>query len=310
MSAALIADTSGSNRLAVLASEIREAHDDVSRASDYSAERAVDAGRALVEAWSDETIPRGQWRAWVEGVAGLPWSTAKRYKSLYIAVSTQGLTIADIAKAGQIGALKAVKTAEKGTRRAEREAELAERTLEAARALGSARYGVIYADPPWRFEPYSRETGMDRAADNHYPTMTIEALRALDVPAADDCVLFMWATVPMLPEALAVMDAWGFSYRSHCVWLKDRFGTGYWFRNQHELLLVGTRGDVPAPAPGEQYASVIEAELGPHSAKPGHFAEMIEELFPTAPRLEMFARAPRLGWDVWGNEACPMAHRA
>ncbi len=189
----------------------------------------------------------------------------------------------------------------KQKRRATKEADLGARQISAPAATGKL-YGVIYADPPWRFEPYSRESGMDRAADNHYPTMTVEDIGALAVPAADDAVLFMWATVPMLPDAIWVMQTWGFTYRSHCIWLKDKPGTGYWFRNTHELLLVGTRGAIPAPAPGTQYLSVIEAKLGKHSAKPAAFAEMIEELFPSLPALEMFAREPRLGWDVWGNE--------
>jgi N6-adenosine-specific RNA methylase IME4 len=191
----------------------------------------------------------------------------------------------------------------KRRKRAARERALADATIAASVALGSKLYGVIHADPPWRFEPYSRATGLDRAADNHYQTMAVDDICALTVPAADDCVVFLWATVPMLPEALRVLDAWGFSYRSHFVWLKDRIGTGYWNRNQHELLLIGTRGDIPAPAPGEQFASVIEATVGAHSAKPAAFAEMIEEMFPHAALLEMFARAPRLGWDSWGNEA-------
>lgn len=298
-----LADTSGSNRLAVLAAEIREAHDDVGRASKYSVERAVDAGRMLAEAKADENIPRRGWDRWVEDAAGVPRATAWHYMKLHNAVAEQRLTLDDIAKAGQIGALKAVSGAMKQDARAEREAALAERTREAAAKLGREVFGVIYADPPWRFEPYSRDTGMDRAADNHYPTMSFEDLRQIEAPAGDDCVLFLWATVPMLPEALGVMAAWGFAYRSHCVWTKDRIGTGYWFRNQHEVLLVGVKGDVPAPAMGDQYASAISAPLGRHSAKPDAFAEMIEELFPTVPRLEMFARAERLGWTTWGNEA-------
>jgi N6-adenosine-specific RNA methylase IME4 len=171
------------------------------------------------------------------------------------------------------------------------------------RAMPTKTYGVIYADPPWRFEPYDRESGMDRAADNHYPTMSLDDIKALKVPAADDAVLFLWATVPMLPQALELMAGWGFTYRSNFVWVKDRLITGYWTRNQHEHLLIGTRGDIPAPAPGEQYSSMQTAKLGEHSAKPATFGEMIKEMFPTLPRLEMFARGPRLGWDVWGNEA-------
>jgi N6-adenosine-specific RNA methylase IME4 len=194
-----------------------------------------------------------------------------------------------------------LKARTKQARRTYREVELGEKQL----ALPTRRYGVIYADPPWRFEPYSRDSGMDRAADNHYPTLSLNDVtdvRVQDI-AAEDAVLFLWATVPMLPEAMSLMGTWGFTYKSHCIWVKERIGTGYWFRNQHELLLVGTRGDIPAPAQGEQYASVIEAPLGAHSDKPAAFAEMIEELFPSLPAIELFAREQRLGWDAWGNEA-------
>lgn len=184
-------------------------------------------------------------------------------------------------------------------RRAEREAELGARQV----ALPKKRYGVIYADPPWRFEPYSRDTGMDRAPENHYPTMTLDDIKRLRVPGADDCVLFLWATAPMMPEALDVMVQWGFTYKSHIIWVKDRIGTGYWTRNKHELLLIGVRGDIPAPAPGQQYASVIEAPRGKHSAKPFCFREMIEDMFPNLPRVELFARERFSGWDSWGNES-------
>ena len=190
--------------------------------------------------------------------------------------------------------------------RSKREEELAGKIERAAQSIGHQVYGVLYADPPWRLEPYSRETGLNRAVDNHYPTMERDALFDMEVmrsAPAKDCVLFCWATAPMLEDALQWMAAYGFAYRSHCVWVKDAIGTGYWFRNQHEMLLVGVRGEVPAPASGTQFPSVIRAPLGEHSAKPAAFAEMIEELFPSLPALELFARGPRLGWDVWGNEA-------
>jgi N6-adenosine-specific RNA methylase IME4 len=190
----------------------------------------------------------------------------------------------------------------KKTRRAARERALAAKTVAAAASLGRKVYGVVYADPPWRFEPYSRDTGMDRAADNHYQTMTLEEIKALKVPAAPDAALFLWATVPMLPEALEVMRRWGFTYKSHFAWVKHKAGTGYWNRNQHELLLIGTRGDIPAPAPGDQSSSVIQARAGRHSAKPFHFHEMIEAMFPLLPRIELFARTSYTGWDRWGNE--------
>jgi N6-adenosine-specific RNA methylase IME4 len=190
----------------------------------------------------------------------------------------------------------------KQRKREQREQALARKTSIAARQLGVKLYSVIYADPPWRFEPYSRETGMDRAADNHYGTMTVDEICALEVPAAEHCALFLWATPPMLPQALQVIKAWGFQYRSHIVWVKHKPGTGYWARMQHELLLIAVKGDIPAPAPGMQPCSVVEAKAGRHSQKPEDFARIINEMFPTLLKLEMFARRQREGWNVWGNE--------
>jgi N6-adenosine-specific RNA methylase IME4 len=164
---------------------------------------------------------------------------------------------------------------------------------------------VILADPEWRFEPWSRDTGMDRAADNHYPTSELAEISARDVPsiAADDCVLFLWATAPMFLQAAEVMGHWGFEYKTNIVWAKDRVGTGYWVRNKHEHLLIGTKGHVPAPAPGTQFASLIEAAVGEHSEKPTHFYELIETYFPTIPKIELNARKAREGWARWGFEA-------
>lgn len=202
--------------------------------------------------------------------------------------------------------LRDEKTEAKKLARTEKERALGERIVAETRRLGGdgKRYGVILADPPWRFEPRSRETGMDRSPDNHYPTMTLSEILALPRPAAEDCALFLWATAPMLLEALRVMECWGFAYRSNCIWAKKGFlGTGYWWRSAHEQLLLGVRGEVPAPAMGTQFPSVIEAEPGAHSAKPECFRVMIEAMFPTLPRIEMFARSGRPGWETWGAEA-------
>lgn len=212
----------------------------------------------------------------------------------------------------------------KKTERAAREQRLAARIEQsnAALATESKRYGVILADPEWRFETWG-EGGMDRAADNHYPTSPTEAIMARPVGnlAADDCVLFLWATAPMLPDALEVMAAWGFQYKSQVIWRKAAIigvdlaaggsfetttlvlGTGYWFRNAHEILLVGARGNVPAPAMGDQFPSIIDASPGRHSEKPEAFHALIEAYFPHLPKIELNARAARPGWDCWGAEA-------
>ena len=193
--------------------------------------------------------------------------------------------------------------AEKQERRAQLEAELGARL----RALPQKLYGVFYADPGWRFEPYSRVTGMDRAADNHYATETLAEIKKLDVSgiAAPHSVLFLWATWPMLPQALEVMDAWGFAFKSGLPWVKDCIGTGYWFRCQSELLLVGTRGRIPAPAPGTQWPGLISAPAREHSRKPVEVYELIEAYFPNLPKIELYARVAtcRPGWDHWGAEA-------
>lgn len=195
----------------------------------------------------------------------------------------------------------------KAEHRAQRESALAVKIT----ALPDKRYGVILADPPWRFEPYSRKTGMDRAADNHYPTMHTADIADLAVVRSDpglaarECALFLWATAPMMPDALKVMMLWGFEYKSQIIWNKGEIGTGYWVRNAHELLLIGTRGNIPAPAPGEQPQSVIAAPRGVHSEKPEVFYEIIERMFPSLPKIELFARSARKGWDRWGNEAPP-----
>jgi N6-adenosine-specific RNA methylase IME4 len=200
-------------------------------------------------------------------------------------------------------------TAQKKTKRAEKEKRLGAKQ----KALPQKKYGVIYADPAWAFKTRS-EAGMDRAAANHYPVMTSDEICALPVRdiAADDCVLFLWATVPNKEDADAVMARWGFTYKSAYVWFKEGGapGTGYWSRVDHENLLIGVRGNPPCPAPGTQRSSVIRAPAGRHSEKPACVRQMIEEYFPTLPKIELNARVPASDiWDVWGNEA-PEAEEA
>jgi len=205
------------------------------------------------------------------------------------------------ALAPTVRAIRAETQAAKKERRAEREITLAGKI----KALPTEKFGVVLADPEWRWEAYSDDTGMDRAAANHYPTSPTEIIAGRDVAsiAADDCVLFLWATVPRLLDALLVLAAWGFTYKSQFVWVKDVVGTGYWNRNRHEILLIGTKGDIPAPAMGDQWESVIEAPVGEHSAKPECVLEMVEAYYPTVPKIELNRRGPaRQGWSAWGNE--------
>ena len=176
-------------------------------------------------------------------------------------------------------------------------------------------FGAILADPPWRFETWS-DKGKGRSADRHYPTMTMNELRALDVAslAAADSVLFLWTTWPMLPQALALIEAWGFAYKGCAFdWTKadtsqiDMFrddadvaiGTGYWTRANTEPCLLATRGK-----PRRLHADVRQAIIAPrrqHSRKPDEIHDRIERLV-AGPYLELFARRRRPGWTAWGNE--------
>jgi N6-adenosine-specific RNA methylase IME4 len=200
-------------------------------------------------------------------------------------------------------------TTSKRRRRDQREQTLATKTLAASAALGSKLYGVLYIDPPWQEMAADCDSWLNKSADNHYPTMTVDELAAITPPAAPDCVLFLWTFTSQLDAAVDLIRRWGFTYKASCVWDKGnadgtgRMGIGQWFRYEHELLLVATRGDIPAPAPGTQSRSVIRATRGRHSEKPEAVAAMIAEYYPSLPKLEMFARKPRNGWDSWGNEA-------
>ena len=161
------------------------------------------------------------------------------------------------------------------------------------------KFDVIYADPPWR---YSFSKSKSREIENHYPTMTQKELCALNVPSAENSVLYLWTTASKLLEGLEVMKAWGFMYKSQAVWDKKKIGMGYWFRGQHEILLVGTKGKFSPPEQKTRTSSVFEFPRSKHSKKPDEIRDLIKEWFPDASRLEMFCRHPSDGWHVWGNE--------
>jgi N6-adenosine-specific RNA methylase IME4 len=175
--------------------------------------------------------------------------------------------------------------------------------LEAAK-LG--KYVVLYADPPWRYE-HPPMGGSNRSVENHYPTMTVEELVALPVDklAYKDAILFLWATNPKLPECMEVATAWGFAYRTNAAWVKDKIGMGYYFREQHELLLVCKRGEFPPPPSDVRISSVINAPRLEHGAKPPEIRDVLDALYPGVPKVELFAREQpeREGWTYWGNEA-------
>ena len=193
---------------------------------------------------------------------------------------------------------------------------LTETGVEAAKSLAGfargRRFSTILADPPWRFENRTGKMAPEHRRLARYETMTLEDICGLPVEgvAADTAHLYMWTPNALLPEALQVMQAWGFSYKSNLIWHKirkdggsDGRGVGFYFRNVTEMILFGVRGrHARTLAPGRRQVNMIETRKREHSRKPDEQYELIEACSP-GPYLELFARGERAKWEVWGNQA-------
>ncbi len=170
------------------------------------------------------------------------------------------------------------------------------------------RYSVIYADPPWTYR--DKALAGQRGAGCKYDLMSAEALQQLPVAqlAAPDCALFMWVTMPKLDEAFPLLQAWGFTYKTVAfTWVKRNkhasswfWGMGRWTRANAELCLLATKGS-PTRVSASVH-SVIDTPIQAHSQKPTEVHHRIEQLMGEVPKIELFARRPALGWDVWGNQ--------
>ena len=169
------------------------------------------------------------------------------------------------------------------------------------------KYNVIYADPPWQYA----DKGCNGSASSHYPTMSFSEMCQLPVGsiAAKDCVLFMWATYPMMRKAMSVIDAWGFTYKSIAFqWVKQNrsgngffFGLGRWTRGNTEPCLIAIRGKPRRVS--NSVSQLVISPLREHSRKPAEVRDRIVELMGAdTPRIELFAREATPSWDCWGDE--------
>ncbi|TRZ69880.1 MAG: hypothetical protein D4R96_02500 [Nitrosopumilaceae archaeon] len=163
--------------------------------------------------------------------------------------------------------------------------------------IPEGEFSVILSDPPWQY--YLNGKG---SPENHYDTMSTESICNLSIPSAKNSILFLWATAPKLQDALEVMERWGFEYKTNMVWVKDKIGTGYYFRGQHELLLVGKKGQILVPEVEDIPNSVLISPRRAHSEKPSEVYNIIEKMYPNQKYLELFARNKRENWTSWGNE--------
>jgi N6-adenosine-specific RNA methylase IME4 len=172
-------------------------------------------------------------------------------------------------------------------------------------------FATVLADPPWRFQNRTGKVAPEHRRLDRYDTMALQDIQALPVAShvGANAHLYLWVPNALLPDGLAVMEAWGFRYVSNLVWAKrrkdggpDGRGVGFYFRNVTELLLFGVRGSMRTLAPARRQVNMIESQKREHSRKPDEQYAIIEACSP-GPYLEMFARYPRDGWQVWGNEA-------
>lgn len=168
--------------------------------------------------------------------------------------------------------------------------------------LPKGAYDVIYADPPWKYRDECEDGAIQSGgATRHYPVMSIAELCELKIPSAENSVLFLWTTSPLLEDSFKVVNAWGFQYKSSFVWDKVKHNMGHYNSVRHEFLLICVKGSFTPKHP-KLYDSVITEEKTEHSVKPEIVYEIIETLYPKGNYLELFARNKRTNWTSWGNE--------
>jgi N6-adenosine-specific RNA methylase IME4 len=188
--------------------------------------------------------------------------------------------------------------------------------VQAAKDLaGFARgrtFATVLADPPWRFTNRTGKMAPEHRRLSRYETMTLDDICALPVEgvSAATAHLYLWTPNALLPDALQVMEAWGFSYKSNIIWHKirkdggsDGRGVGFYFRNVTEMILFGVRGrNARTREAGRRQVNMVETRKREHSRKPDEVYDIIEAC-SSGPYLEMFARGERRKWSVWGNQA-------
>ena len=189
---------------------------------------------------------------------------------------------------------------------------LSEASRDLLKLHGDKKFYTILADPPWQFQNRTGKMAPEHKRLSRYGTMKLDEIMALPVGqlAAETGHLYLWVPNALLPEGIKVLEAWGFTYKSSLVWHKirkdggpDGRGVGFYFRNVTELVLFGVRGkNARTMAPGRRQVNFLATQKREHSRKPDEFYDIVESCSP-GPYLELFARGPRKGWSVWGNQS-------
>ena len=321
--------------LAALATAIRDDHRLAEQHAAAAILHAMAAGDRLIQAKA--ILPHGAWLPWLADSCDLGERRAQRYMHLAAhraALEAQATRVSDLSirqATALLATPRPASTAARvpvGSESTPSVPDSLTRSADAGRIesapvpirdslptprLPVGRYAAILADPPWRYETWTA-AGTGRSAEQHYQTQSTDWIAALPVQdlAADDCMLFLWVTFPLLFEAERVIETWGFTYKTAAfTWMKTtlgsggsfapklHFGMGYWTRSNAEVCLLATRGSPRRLA--MDVSSAILAPVREHSRKPEEQYARIERLV-AGPYLELFARQPRPGWTAWGNE--------
>jgi N6-adenosine-specific RNA methylase IME4 len=283
-----------------VAAEINSLHKEIRALGKTTLTKAIRIGELLTLEKAE--LKHGDWLPWIEKNLEFGPGMAQRYVRIYSrrdelrnASQETHLTITDayarLANKGDAATKRAAVTMDIST---------VEGIATDLDGLSGQRFGTIYADPPWDYDNQSTRA----ATSNHYESMTIEQLCELPIPelSADKCHLHLWTTNAFLFECPRIFEAWGFEFKSTFVWVKPQLGIGNYWRNSHEIMLLAIKGGQTARSRSER--SWIECGRGIHSSKPEQVRRLIERLSP-GPYLELFGRAPRTNWTVFGNQIVP-----
>ena len=279
-----------------LAARINDEHQRAYGMAKEALEHARRCGELLVEA--KQAVGHGGWATWLAQNISFTDRTARRYMALaqnWSVIEGKSDTVSDLTLRGALAEIK-----KKGWLD---DIERQRQELENHRpTVPDGLFDVIAIDPPWPYGESIDVSGYDPAghrASNPYPEMSLDDIRAIELPAADDCVLWLWTTHRFMRHAFPILDSWGFEDKAILTWVKDRMGLGRWLRSQSEFCIMAVRGSPLITLTNQ--TTVLRGPMREHSRKPDEFYALVESLC-AGRKLDYFSREKRQGWEQFGND--------
>lgn len=300
---------------AMIAARLEPMFAEEARKRQVEAGRASKPGQKGVATLPQAPTPKSRDKAaQAVGVGGRSVGDAKRViegavPGLVAAVDAGELAVSDVAKAVRLDRAdqnRIAKAVKEGTAKNVKDAVKKlrlEKQIEAVRNTPppKGKFNVVVADPPWPYDKNRKDDPTQRG-QTPYPTMTVEEICEYPIPAAKDCILWLWCTNAHLSDGTVarVLHAWGFTGKTILTWVKPKLGIGDWLRGKTEHCILAVRGK-PVHEPPKGTSTVLEAPVGEHSAKPDKFYKLVERLCPGT-KIELFSRKARKGWEAHGAE--------